>query len=311
MDRATVIRGLGPRPVGLGRRELQEHRRSFVSRHRWQPRTQPPTSVHLTTVPRSGPSARHHGKGPPPPLGPTHRRRGLLPHPSAIQRGRVLQPHLSGTRRGRVLPPHPSATSGASGDHLPDSGTGSAASRLLTRRIRVRRRTSPPWGQQSSPSTPQRTPQPGPSEPRPLAGSPRLGSSASRTSPRHPRSPLSGLRFLPIGWRRGQLGDLTALPSLRRPLRGIPRPLCSASALPRDLKLLPGILRPLPRPPRALPGIPRLLHGARILPGAARSQPGNLKLLADPLKPPLRDPRLLPDSRGSRPSGPRVLSGSH
>lgn len=232
-----MIRGLDRRPVGLGRLELQEHRRSFESRRRGQPRPQRPISMRLTIVPRLDPSARHHGRGPLPPLGPTHRRRGLSPPRGATHR-------RPGNQR------RPSATSGGSGVHPPDSGTGSAASRLLTRRIRVRRRMSPPWAQQSLPSTPPRTPQAGPSKPRPLAGSPRLGSSAFRTSPRHPRSPPSGWRAPRSGprappsvWRRAQRSDPRALTSLRRPPPGTPRAPTSARRALRD-----------PRVRRGLPG---------------------------------------------------------
>ena len=89
---------------------------------------------------------------------------------------------------------------------------------------------------------PARTPQAGPSAPRPLAGSPRLGSSASTTSPRYPRSPLSAWkarlsvrRLLPSDWQallrpegpaqRLEEGPPRAGPSARppsgRPLRGL------------------------------------------------------------------------------------------
>jgi hypothetical protein len=138
------------------------------------------------TPPRRGvprrPGATHRWSVPPSHLGGSHRRGGL-------------PPHLSGSHRRDVLPPHPSATSGGSGVCLPDSGTGSAASRPLLRGvIRVRRRTSTMWVQRSLPSIPPRTPQALPRRPRPLSGGQRRGSSASRASPKHPR-------FLPSGWK--------------------------------------------------------------------------------------------------------------
>jgi hypothetical protein len=167
--RPPVVRRLDRRSVALGRRVLQEHHRSFVNRGGRYPRTRRPTSVPLTLVPKFHRTATHHGRGRRPPPSATCRRRGdlgrpsairrgglrlrlsathpwrdLPPHPGAIHRMRDLPPHPSSTLRGRALPPHPSANPGGSGAHLPDSGTGSAASRPLTRVIRVRRRTSPP-----------------------------------------------------------------------------------------------------------------------------------------------------------------------
>ncbi len=191
-----------------------------MSRRRGQPRTQRPTSVHLTIVRRSRPQREAS-------------REGLLRRPSAPTR----------RRRGSPASPERRPAAGRSSRLTRARPRAGAASTFPIREL-VRRRAGCSRGgfasdagrRRRGPSSPlraprQRTPQPGPSKPRPLAGSPRLGSSASRTSPRYPRSPLSG-------WK--------VLPSLRRPLRGIPRLLCSASALPRDLKLLPGIL-PTPR----------------------------------------------------------------
>jgi hypothetical protein len=283
-DRPNVVGRPDGRPERVGRRILKEHRRSFVTPGPRQPRTQRPTSVPLTSGPKGHPTATHHGRGRRPPLEPTHRREDL-PAPRGA------------AHRRPILPPRPSATSVGSGVHLPGSGTGSAASRLLlTRVIRVRRRTSPPWVQQSSPSTLPRMPQAGPSKPRPLAGSPRLGSSASRTSPRHPRSPrsvwralLSGLRVLPSVWR-ALLSGPRALTSVWRPLRGTPRLLFSASALPRYLRLLPSDLRLPPDPPRLPPSGPGLPPDTRRSPASG--------------------PGLRPDSRRSPPSGPRLLSGN-
>ena len=325
-----MIRGLDRRPVGLGRRELREHRRSFVSRGRRQPRTRRPTSVHLTIVPRLHPSARHHRRGPPPPLGLTHRRRGRSPprgatlrrrgdlhRPSATHRHPGNQPRPSSPRRGRVLPPHPSATSGGSGVLLPGSGTGSAASRLLTRMLRVRHRTSPPWVQQSPPSTLPRTPRPGPSEPRPLACSPRLGSSATRTWPRHPRSPpsawkalLSGLSSLPSAWK-APLSGPRALSGPWRVRRGIPRLLFSASALPRDPRLLSGNLwvpvsgpKPLSDTPTSLRALPRPPPGT---PSAGTSTRRHREHLSGRLPLPTAEvPRALSTlPAAGPPSGPR------
>ena len=234
-DPARTGEGTGPgdrdpgtriaRPVGLGRLELQEHRRSFESRRRGQPRPQRPISMRLTIVPRLDPSARHHGRGPLPPLGPTRRRRGLSlrprrdpspPEASCVARARPRAGAASAPRFGNWFGGEPAAHEG----------------------IRARGRMSPPWAQQSLPSTPPRTPQAGPSKPRPLAGSPRLGSSAFRTSPRHPRSP-------PSGW--------TAPPQRRgpRPASGGEPNAATRGPCPGS-----GDPHPAPREPRPAPGEP-------------------------------------------------------
>ena len=166
------------------RRRGDPRRPSATPRRRGDPRRQ--CATHRLPL---RPGATHRWSVPPPHLGGTHRRR-------------ALPPHLSGTHLKDLLPPHPSATAGESGVCLPDSGTGSAASRPLLRGvIRVRRRTSPMWVQRFLPSILPRTPQALPRRPRPLSGGQRRGSSASKASPRHPRSPHSGWKALLSGLR--------------------------------------------------------------------------------------------------------------